>query len=77
MIYRRFGYLQARTLLHWQAEISRLEEELISLDGVHGTAENGRAPARTRENEHFSAIACSQRRGLVDVIRLKLCHYGK
>ena len=77
MLYRRFGHMHARILLHKQDEINRLEEELEGLKGVKGTVEHSWARTRARENEHDVAITCSHQPGLIDVIQQRLYQYSK
>lgn len=72
MLYRRFGYLQARLLLDLQDEMRQLEEQLDAMD-------------RKDEAEHLERLLtralpekdAAQRRELLAKIKLKFCEYCK
>ncbi|KAJ9621546.1 hypothetical protein H2203_007033 [Taxawa tesnikishii (nom. ined.)] len=71
MLYRRFGYLQARLLLDLQDEMRQLEEQLDAMD-------------RKDEAEHLERLLtralpekdAAQRRELLAKIKLKFCEYS-
>ena len=68
MLYRRFGYLQARVLLQKQDEMRALEDELDELDDA--------------DEEDFSKLYQRETQGemrkkLLDRIETKFCEYGE
>lgn len=84
-IYRRFGYLHSRLLLHKQDEIRRLEMELDELDNLD---EAGDAPDKRRARSRNADIAAEKkelaedptirtRTIILDEIEGKLAAYGK
>lgn len=78
MIYRRFGYLQARLLLEKQEELRRLEEDLDILD----SREQERwKDAHARDNplktlKNGKKDKASERRVLIRKIEKKFRGYG-
>ena len=68
VVFRAFGELRTRTLLHKQDEIVDLEQTLHDLDGEETTAYNLSA-RRQDENQ--------ERKDLLSVIEVKLREYGK
>jgi hypothetical protein len=71
MLYRRFGFLQARLLLSRQDELRRLEERLDSLDKKH-SKENSRW-LHSREDDD---IMSGDRKKLMLEIEEKFQSYG-
>jgi hypothetical protein len=79
MMYRRFGYLQARLLLEKQEQLRRFEEDLDILDredkGREGKDANGRDnPLRTLKDGRKEKA--SERRVLMRKIEKKFRDYG-
>jgi hypothetical protein len=72
MIYRRFGYLQARLLLEKQSELCALERTLDQLDRKEAQ-EDARQPM-TRD---LSDDRLSRRNGVLNLIGEKFCSYGE
>src|SRR3984885_8934419 len=78
MIYRRFGYLQARLLLEKQEELRRLEEDLDILDGRE---QERWKDAHARDNplkslKNGKKDKASERRVLIRKIEKKFRGYG-
>ncbi|KAL8710278.1 MAG: hypothetical protein Q9220_005048 [cf. Caloplaca sp. 1 TL-2023] len=78
MIYRRFGYIHARLLLHRQDEIRELEEELHDKD-----LRDGRKPdrqdllkSRDQDQEDSKTSGPNSRIALLDKIEDKTLKYG-
>jgi hypothetical protein len=72
MVFRRFGYLQARLLLQKQDELRLLEEELDSLDArMHAKRP---ADLITRD---LPAATGAPRKELMEKIENTFCEYGK
>jgi hypothetical protein len=73
MLYRRFGYLQARLLLDKQDDLRRLEAKLDRLDKQ---VAQGDCPEdlSTRDLEPEDA---QKRKILMDEIELRFCEYGE
>lgn len=73
MLYRRFGYLQARLLLDKQDDLRRLEARLDKLDK---RVAQGDCPEdlSTRDLEPEDA---SVRKKLMDEIEVRFCEYGE
>lgn len=72
MVYRRFGYLQARLLLHKQDVLRELEDDLDRMDAV----DVSRDPDSMRLRED-SDIENPQRKALFLEIEKKFKEYGK
>lgn len=72
MIYRRFGYLQARLLLEKQGELCALECALDQLD-----RKEAREDARQPMTRGLSDDRLSRRNSLLDLIGEKFCSYGE
>jgi hypothetical protein len=74
MIYRKFGYLQARLLLEKQDELRLLEDELKDLDEeLHA---NDELWTRTRKFIHNKEMR-ARRSDLMHRIELAYCSYCK
>jgi hypothetical protein len=71
MLYRRFGFLQARVLLNKQDEIRELEADLDHMDSVD--AVDSPNMLRSRENDD---AANGERRIILRKIELKFKEYG-
>lgn len=72
MVFRRFGYLQARLLLEKQDELRLLEEELDGLDArMHAKRP---ADLITRD---LRAATRAPRKDLIEKIENTFCEYGK
>lgn len=72
VMYRKFGTLRSRVLLHRQDEINKLEKRLNDLDIRDDEEWNARVRSIKYDREQDS-----QRSDLVDEIDAKLEHYGK
>jgi hypothetical protein len=72
MLYRRFGYLQARVLLDKQAELRELERDLEDLDSDH--AETNPLWLRSRELDN---VECERHKSLLREIEQKYKEYSK
>lgn len=71
MVYRRFGYLQARILLDKQEELRLLEEELEELDEI----DEGINALRLRTRD-LGEDEGRPRRELLQRIETAFCQYG-
>ena len=71
-MYRKFGTLRSRVLLHRQDELNKLEKRLNDLD----IRDNVELNTRIRSISYDSGKD-SQRTDLVDEIDAKLEHYGR
>jgi hypothetical protein len=71
-VYRRFGTLRSRVILHRQHELAKLEEQLMELDKEDSKSH----PHRIQSVRKDEADTGSQRSILVDTIELKLKNYG-
>ncbi len=74
MLYRRFGFLQARLLLHKQSELQELEWDLDRLDNFHAESEEGQRMLHFR---HFDDVKNGKRKKLLDQIEEKFLEYGR
>ncbi|OMP81558.1 hypothetical protein BK809_0002551 [Diplodia seriata] len=81
-LYRRFEYLNHRVLLHWQGELSELEEELRVLDEciaqhqIHAGDEVGKAlPASRRYSSQYGADLHQRRTMVLGNIYCKMGQY--
>lgn len=72
MLYRRFGFLQARLLLYKQDELQQLETELDKLDRIHEQFNEFLLMSRTVDDKR-----CGQRKELLARIEIKFGEYGK
>lgn len=70
MLYRRFGYLQARVLLDKQDRLRHLEERLDEFD------ENNQDCSVTTEPNEMTASAIEARNELLSMIDSALAGYG-
>ncbi|PQE21152.1 Peptidase C14 caspase domain protein [Rutstroemia sp. NJR-2017a BVV2] len=70
MLYRRFGYLQSRILLHRQDELRELEEDLYNLDVV--AAKQNPASLQSRDK---CAVLNEEHTALIDTIENKYKAY--
>jgi hypothetical protein len=50
MLYRRFGFLQARIILYKQDELRELEEELDKMDNSDAASRPGKLKSRERDD---------------------------
>lgn len=73
LIYRRFGWLHSRLLLHLQDEIQELEEELERLDKWESQQGD---PKKLRSNRK-DILHGSKRQAQLVLIRQKLAEYGR
>lgn len=71
MVYRRFGFLQARLLLNKQDELRELEDDLDLTDGFDVV----RDPRSLKSRERDTAQNTPRRRVLAD-IEVKFKEYG-
>ena len=71
-IYRRFGWLHNRVLLHCQDELVELEEELERLDRFDSLNDDRKLLSRRRDD----AIDNARRKHLLLKIEEKLASYG-
>lgn len=79
MIYRRFGYIHARLLLHFQDELRELEKKLYDMDLRDGIgSEKSRACLQSREIDEERDLDASQgsRGELLEKIEHKALQYG-
>lgn len=72
-IYRRFGDTHARVLLHLEAEITSLEEQLSETDTADSKTES--MHYRLKRNEFHEGWDRSQK-DLIDKLRITLLQYG-
>ena len=80
MMYRRFGQLHARLLLHKQDRLRALEEELFYLDRADATTDEGRRCLKCREDDDGRDPPPAPRRSraqLLDAIQAVLTEYGQ
>ena len=70
-IYRKFGWLHNRVLLHIQDELQELEEELEMIDAWEAKSGNNVKLASRRED------TTSERLELIATIKQKLDEYGR
>lgn len=73
MIYRKFGWLHARVLLHYQDELAELEDELELLDEFHFR----NAPDRLTSRRKDDTMRGARRKEIVQKINEKLADYGE
>jgi len=71
MLYRKFGFLQARILLHKQDELRELEKDLDRLDKV----DQGKDPSLLKSREKDDATN-GHRKKLLNDIERKFTEYG-
>lgn len=74
VIYRRFGYIHHRLLLHRQAEICALEAKLDALDDEDATNEDTKY--RLHSSEFLDGDDPTQK-ALLDELEAKIKNYGK
>lgn len=79
MIYRRFGLVHARLLLHKQDQIRRMEDDLLAMDKLDSRSDNGRRCLRStmmdearKPHEHGR----ESRNELLERIEKKTIEYG-
>jgi len=72
MVYRRFGYVQARLLLEKQDELRRLEQKLDSYDKKVQKARPINLMTLDLRPED-----AAQRKEIMDKLERKFCEYGK
>jgi len=71
MLYRRFGFLQARLLLYKQDELCELESHLDQIDDAD--AINSPEVLQSRRNDHKS----DHRKNRLSTIEAKFKEYGR
>ena len=79
MIYRRFGYVHSRLLLHRQDELRELESKLHNMDLIDDKdAEKGRRCLQSRgiDEERDLRVGKESRGELLDKIERKALQYG-
>ena len=74
LIYRKFGWLYNRLLLHLQDELKKLEEDLERLD--RWELEKGDYK-KLRSRRRDASFPTSKRQALLTVLNGKLKEYGK
>jgi hypothetical protein len=72
-VYRRFGTLRNRVLLHRQHELAKLEEKLFDLD----KSDYKNHPHRIQSIRKDQADTESERTNLIETIDAKLKDYGE
>lgn len=75
MLYRRFGFLQARLLLHKQDELRELEARLDRLDRLD--EKRDASLLRSREKDEADQVYGLRRKTLLEKIDVKFKDYGK
>jgi hypothetical protein len=73
MLYRRFGYVQARLLVERQEDLRKLEAQLDSFDKEMAAKKN-ESILRSRD-ERSSDRDVQRRRALIDALQKKFCEY--
>ena len=73
MIYRRFGYIQARLLIERQEELRRMEVQLDKFDKEMAMKKN-QSILRSRD-ELSSNPDVQRRKALTDSLQNKFCEY--
>ncbi|CAM6003582.1 unnamed protein product [Sphagnum balticum] len=71
MLYRRFGFLQARIILYKQDELRELEEELDGIDNNDAVSRPGKLKSRERDDAD-----CEDRKNLIRKITKAFSEYG-
>ena len=79
MIYRRFGLLQSRLLLHKQDELRKMEEELLTMDMRDDKTEEGQDFLRcwNRDRKRVSPDGKETRKQLMERIEKTSFKYGR
>ncbi|MCJ1382307.1 hypothetical protein MMC17_005420 [Xylographa soralifera] len=79
MIYRRFGLLQSRLLLHKQDELRKMEEELLTMDTRDDKTEEGQDLLRcwSRDRKRVSCNGKETRKQLMGRIEKASFEYGQ
>ncbi|KAF7951557.1 hypothetical protein EAE96_006862 [Botrytis aclada] len=72
MLYRRFGHLQARFLLHKQDELRAQEERLFKLDAIYKRNDPERHRSRAQNN-----AKSKDHKNLLDSIEIKFREYAQ
>jgi hypothetical protein len=72
MIYRRFGYVQARLLLERQDELRKLERRLDSFDQRMGDKDSAILRIRDEDPEDPEVV---ERKKLIDALQAKFLEY--
>jgi hypothetical protein len=75
MIYRRFGYVQARLLLETQEELRKLESKLDDFDAEMDANKNEKI-LRSGFNR-MTDENVQRRKAIMDDLRAKFCDYGE
>ena len=78
MIYRRFGTLHARLLLHAQDELRQMETQLLRMDKRDNMTEDGRDFLMSRENDDAREVMPGResRKQLIERTKQKTIEYG-
>lgn len=78
LIYRRFGNVHARLLLHQQDELRQLEADLLNMDLIDSKSENGARCLKSRDlDEERPATDGGSRSELLKRMGEKTIQYGK
>ena len=73
LIYRKYGWLHNRLLLHLQDELKKLEEDLERLDKWESTRGDDK---KLRSRRRDSSSPTSKRQALITTLNEKLKDYG-
>ena len=73
LIYRKYGWLHNRLLLHLQDELKKLEEDLERLDKWESTTGDDK---KLRSRRRDSSCPTSKRQALLTMLNEKLKDYG-
>jgi hypothetical protein len=78
-VYRRFGTLHHRVILHRQQELAKLERRLNDLDKKDANDYPYRLQSLEWDHEDADALnqECSEREKLIEEIDERLKHYGR
>lgn len=77
MLYRRFGFLQARLILNKQAELITLESDLERLDVARGESNAAKeSNARGLRSQDIDRVINPTRTKLISDIEVKFKDYG-
>ena len=78
-MYRRFGYLQSRLLLHKQDELRELEDDLRDMDDRDKETEEGIECLQSRDLDDTRTLPEGRetRKALLQRIEKKMLEYGK
>lgn len=80
-VYRRFGTVFSRLLLNKQDEVSKLEAELMAMDGMDNADDNGKRYLMSREmdvkRQAFPAVWGESRPQLLGKLEEKISEYSE